>query len=128
MRDKKTESELITAQAGEVFSLWDMPSFDEPNKTVNPKPEHTEAEQQAEAEEEVRVEEVTVEDVKPLTLDEVEAIRQDAWNEGFSTGEKDGFHAGQLKAAQEAEVVLQGKVQVLEKLMHEFFEPIANQD
>lgn len=40
------------------------------------------------------MEDVELEAVKPLTLDELEAIRQDAYNEGFSAGEKDGFHAG----------------------------------
>ena len=74
------------------------------------------------------MEAVELEAVKPLTLDELEAIRQDAYNEGFSTGEKDGFHAGQLKAKQEADVVLQGKVAVLEQLMTQLFAPIAEQD
>src|SRR5690554_3856461 len=128
MDDKKTDSELITAQEGEVFSLWDLPSFDTPIEEGSFLVEQAEPEPVNEPEEEVRVEEVEAEEVKPLTLEEVEAIRQDAWNEGFSTDEKDGFHAGQLKAAKEAEVVLQEKVQILEKIMHEFFEPIAKQD
>lgn len=128
MREKKPDSELITAQAGEAFNLWDMPSFDTPVAEGNVQTAQSEDEQDITGEEEVRVEEVAIEEVKPLTLDEVEAIRQDAWNEGFSTGEKDGFHAGQMKAAQEAEVVLQNKVQTLDALMHEFFEPIAKQD
>lgn len=125
MPDKKPSSELITAEEGESFSRWDLPSFSEP---VDETAAQSVADADVDIEPEVRVEEVTIEDVKPLTLDEVEAIRQDAWNEGFSTGEKDGFHAGQLKAAQEAEVVLQGKVQALENIMQQFFAPIANQD
>ncbi|NLY14179.1 MAG: flagellar assembly protein FliH [Gammaproteobacteria bacterium] len=125
MPDKKPSSELITAEEGESFSRWDLPSFSE---SVDETAAQSVADADVDIEPEVRVEEVTIEDVKPLTLDEVEAIRQDAWNEGFSTGEKDGFHAGQLKAAQEAEVVLQGKVQALENIMQQFFAPIANQD
>lgn len=125
MPDKKPSSELITAEEGESFSRWDLPSFSE---AVDETAAQSVADADVDIEPEVRVEEVTIEDVKPLTLDEVEAIRQDAWNEGFSTGEKDGFHAGQLKAAQEAEVVLQGKVQALENIMQQFFAPIANQD
>src|SRR5690606_27940443 len=66
--------------------------------------------------------------VKPLTLDELEAIRQDAYNEGFATGEKDGFHAGQLKGKQAADVILQGKLQSLERLMAQLVEPNAEQD
>src|SRR5690606_32804227 len=73
-------------------------------------------------------EDVQPEDVKPLTLDELEAIRQEAYNEGFSTGEKDGFHAGQLKARQEADAALAPKLDSLERLLGQLFEPIADQD
>ncbi|NLY14119.1 MAG: flagellar assembly protein FliH, partial [Gammaproteobacteria bacterium] len=129
MSDKKPSSELLSAQESAAFSLWDLPSFDAP-EADHPEPEETEAETAsvADVEPEVRVEEVVAEDVKPLTLEDVEAVRQDAWNEGFSTGEKDGFHAGQLKATQEADAVLAAKVQTLENIMREFFEPIASQD
>lgn len=129
MSDKKTSSELLSAQESAAFSLWNLPSFDAP-EADHPDPEETEAETAsvADVEPEVRVEEVVAEDVKPLTLEDVEAVRQDAWNEGFSTGEKDGFHAGQLKATQEADAVLAAKVQTLENIMREFFEPIASQD
>ncbi len=128
MTDKKPSSELLTAQQSEAFSLWNLPSFDQPSETVAPEPAVVTVADDTVDEDDVRVEDVTIEDVKPLTLDEVEAIRQDAWNEGFSTGEKDGFHAGQLKAAQEAEIALASKVQALENIMRELFEPIANQD
>ncbi len=128
MTDKKPSSELLTAQQSEAFSLWNLPSFDQPSEAVAPEPAVVTVADDTVDEDDVRVEDVTIEDVKPLTLDEVEAIRQDAWNEGFSTGEKDGFHAGQLKAAQEAEIALASKVQALENIMRELFEPIANQD
>lgn len=122
MPDKKPSSELLSAQESQLFSRWDLPSFDAPVEQKQPEPVEVEAEA------EVRVEDVTIEDVKPLTLEDVESVRQGAWNEGFSTGEKDGFHAGQLKASQEAEVVLRNKVQALENIMREFFQPIAQQD
>lgn len=129
MSDKKPSSELIPAQEGGVFSLWDMPSFDAPIDETEPPVVEDSVEPEPEPEQqEVQVEDVTVETVKPLTLDDVEAVRQGAWNEGFSTGEKDGFHAGQLKAANEAAAVLASKVQALENMMREFFEPIATQD
>ena len=83
---------------------------------------------ESEQQDAAQVEEVALEDVKPLTLDELEAIRQDAYNEGFATGEKDGFHAGQIKAKQEADAALALKVGSLEKLMTQLLEPIAEQD
>ena len=50
----------------------------------------------------VESEEVPLDEVQPLTLEELESIRQEAWNEGFATGEKDGFHAGQTHTTQRA--------------------------
>jgi flagellar assembly protein FliH len=125
MVTKEAPSELIRAKDVAGFDRWAIPSFD-PQVETPPEPE-PEPEAAVEVEQ-VQVEEVAVEDVKPLTLDELEAIRQDAYNEGFATGEKDGFRAGQLKAKQEADVVLAGKVGQLEQLMNHLFEPIANQD
>ncbi|MDY0250913.1 MAG: flagellar assembly protein FliH [Pseudomonas sp.] len=127
MSDKKFSSELIRLQAGDVLNVWDLPSFDHPSVATPATTAETEVSADSEHVQ-VQVEEVIAEDVKPLTLADVEAVRQDAWNEGFSTGEKDGFHAGQLKAAQEAQDVLTAKVAALDGIMQQFFEPIAQQD
>lgn len=135
MVSKEVPSELIRAKDVSAFDRWDLPSFEaldsEPVYRAEPSAEELAAAAAAEAAlaaEAPQMEDVELEAVKPLTLDELEAIRQDAYNEGFSTGEKDGFHAGQLKAKQEADVVLQGKVAVLEQLMTQLFAPIAEQD
>jgi len=122
MAAKEAPSELIRAKDVAVFDRWAIPSFD-PQVEEAPEPEP-----QPEPEPEPQIEEVAVEDVKPLTLEELEAIRQEAYNEGFATGEKDGFRAGQLKAKQEAEVALAAKIASLEELMGHLLEPIANQD
>ena len=74
------------------------------------------------------MEEVPLEEVQPLTLEEVESIRQEAYNEGFAVGEKEGFHSTTLKVRQEADVALTAKLRALESLMHNLFEPIAEQD
>jgi len=135
MVSKEVPSELIRAKDVSAFDRWDLPSFEaldsEPVYRAEPSAEELAAAAAAEAAlaaEAPQMEDVELEAVKPLTLDELEAIRQDAYNEGFSTGEKDGFHAGQLKAKQEADIVLQGKVAVLEQLMTQLFAPIAEQD
>lgn len=121
---KDNPSELIRARDVSVFDRWALPSFDperepdeQPSEAPEPPPEET-----------AHSEEVPVEEIKPLTLDELEAIRQEAYNEGFSTGERDGFHAGQLKARQEAEATLASRLESLEKLMAQLLEPIADQD
>lgn len=128
MSSKEPPSELIRAKDVKGVNLWALPSFDPAEEVA----ETIEAEQPPEPPVEVsehpESEEVPLEDVKPLTLEELEAIRQDAYNEGFATGEKDGFHAGQLKAKQEADVALAAKIASLEQLMTQLFSPIAEQD
>ncbi|MBO2927491.1 flagellar assembly protein FliH [Metapseudomonas otitidis] len=135
MANKDAQSELIRAKDINAFDRWSLPSFDPevPAPAVEPEPVPSEEpvapvdEAQPEPGLET-IEEVPPEDVKPLTLEELEAIRQDAYNEGFATGEKDGFHAGQLKAKQEAEVALNARLDALEQLMGQLMEPIAEQD
>lgn len=121
---KDSASELIRARDVAGFDRWSLPSFD----PFVPEPEPLAEPEVVEAPEPAYIEEVPVEAVAPLTLEEVEAIRQDAYNEGFSTGEKDGFHSGQLKARQEAEVALAAKLKQLESIMQHLLEPIAGQD
>ncbi|CAD5108366.1 flagellar assembly protein FliH [Zestomonas carbonaria] len=130
MSNKDNPSELIRAKDVSVFDRWALPSFDGGGATVVDDASEAavgEPEPVVDAEPQPS-EEVPVEAVKPLTLEEVEAIRQDAYNEGFATGEKDGFHAGQLKAKQEAEQALAAKLASLESLMEQLLEPIAEQD
>ena len=122
---KENPSDVIRAKDVNVFDRWALPSFD----PLGAEPEDPETgEEPVKDEDLARSEDVPVEEVKPLTLDELEAIRQEAYNEGFSTGEKDGFHAGQLKAKQEADAALTSKLDGLEKLMAQLLEPIADQD
>ena len=121
---RENPSDVIRAQDVNVFDRWALPSFDEPGEE-QPVSEEIEP---AAAEELPHSEDVPVEEVKPLTLDELEAIRQEAYNAGFSTGEKDGFHAGQLKARREAEAALAPRLESLERLMAQLLDPIAEQD
>ena len=117
------ESDLIRASDLPPFERWMLPSFDPLKPVVEPAPQP-----EPEPEIQASVEEVPVETVQPITLEELEAIRQEAYNEGFSTGEKDGFHAGQLRARQEAELRLNEQLARLEQLMGHLLEPIAEQD
>lgn len=123
MAAKGVPSELIRARDVEGFDRWALPSFDDGLAEDAPA-----ADEALPLVVEAASEDVSIEAVKPLTLEELEAIRQDAYNEGFSAGEKDGFHAGQLKARQEAEVALQARLNQLELLMQHLMAPIADQD
>ncbi|UVL47635.1 flagellar assembly protein FliH [Pseudomonas moraviensis] len=118
--DKPDESvtDLIRARDVRGFESWAMPSFDPPKPEPEPEPEPEPPE----------MEEVPLEEVQPLTLEELESIRQEAYNEGFAIGEKEGFHSTTLKVRQEAETALAAKIASLELLMGNLFEPIAEQD
>lgn len=118
--DKPDESvtDLIRARDVRGFESWALPSFDPPKPEPEPEPEPEPPE----------MEEVPLEEVQPLTLEELESIRQEAYNEGFAIGEKEGFHSATLKVRQEAEVALTAKLASLEQLMAHLFEPIAEQD
>jgi len=118
--NKEPPSELIRAKDVGGFDVWSLPSFD-PHREEPPEPEPVE-------EEPAEMEEVPLEEVQPITLEELESIRQEAYNEGFATGEKEGFHSTQLRVRQEAEVALSAKLANLEQLMTHLFEPIADQD
>ena len=74
-------SDLIRARDVGGFDIWSLPSFDP--HVPEPEPEPVE-------EPPVEMEEVPLEEVQPLTLEELESIRQEAYNEGFAAGEKDG--------------------------------------
>ncbi|MEB0078705.1 flagellar assembly protein FliH [Pseudomonas sp. CCI3.2] len=117
---KEAPSELIRAKDVGGFDIWSLPSFD-PYQEPPPEPEPA-------LETPAEMEEVPLDEVQPLTLEELEGIRQEAYNEGFATGEKEGFHSTQLKVRHEADVALAGKLASLERLMMHLLEPIAEQD
>lgn len=115
----ESPSDLIRARDVGGFDVWSLPSFD---------PHQPEPEPEPEEELPAQMEEVPLDEVQPLTLEELESIRQEAYNEGFATGEKEGFHSTTLKVRQEADTALGAKLQSLELLMSNLFEPIAEQD
>jgi flagellar assembly protein FliH len=117
--EKAAPSELIRAKDLIGIDVWTLPSFDPYVEVPEPEPV---------IEEPLESEEVPLEEVQPMTLEELESIRQDAYNEGFAIGEKEGFHSTQLKVRQEAEVALTAKLESLEQLMTHLLEPIADQD
>ena len=113
-------SDLIRAHDLEGVDVWALPSFDpQPEHVPEPEPAPPVADE---------VEEVPLDEVQPLTLEDLEAIRQEAYNEGFATGEREGFHSTQLKVRQEADAALTAQLGSLERLMGHLLTPIAEQD
>src|SRR5690606_14332308 len=99
---EKKDSELIRADQLQAFDLWDMPSFDEAPHHVPLDDKEPEEVPEPDLEAPIADEPPDEPAVKPFTVEELEQIRAEAYNEGFATGERDGFHSGQLKAQQEA--------------------------
>jgi len=122
MDKKNISSEIISAKTSSAFERWHLPSFDEEDAAEK------ESETVEEEADQVIIEEVELEEVQPLTIEEVETVRQDAYNEGFAAGEKEGFHSGQLRAHKETEAAMAPRLQALEQIMQQLFEPIAQQD
>lgn len=120
--NKESSSDLIRARDIRGLDVWALPSFDpyvpppEPEPAPAPEPDPE------------AMEEVPLEEVQPITLEELESIRQEAWNEGFATGEREGFHSTQIKVRQEAEVALKARLDSLEQVMLQLLDPLAEQD
>lgn len=117
---KDYSGDLIRGSQFNTVDRWALPSFDE----------ETTEDQVVSAQDgsEEGVLQPTAEEVQPLSLEELEAIRQDAYNEGFSAGEKDGFQSGQVKAQQESKAAEQKRVEQFRTLLTNLFDPIADQD
>jgi len=58
----------------------------------------------------------------------LQALRAEAYRQGFAKGEQDGLAAGQQKAEEQAQKQLEAHCASLQKLMQALFEPINEQD
>ncbi len=124
---EKKDSALIRADQLAEFSRWDLPSFDQATHHVSLESQEQESEE-AEVEEHEADEPSDQPEVMPFTVEQLEQIRAEAYNEGFATGERDGFHSGQLKAQQEAKSSLNERLAELEGVMTHLLEPLQQQD
>ncbi|SDR88939.1 flagellar assembly protein FliH [Halopseudomonas xinjiangensis] len=120
----KPDSELIRGASPTAYALWNLPSFDAEPLQV---PLET-AEPDAADETVIELPEEVEEAPKPFTVEELEQIREEAYNEGFAAGERDGFHSGQIKGQQEAKTRLDVRLGEIEALMSQLMEPMHEQD
>ncbi len=123
------DSELLRGGEQSAFARWDLPSFDAEPHQVPLDREPPEADADADGTSPDAVAEDALEEApKPFTVEELEQIREEAYNEGFATGEKDGFHSGQLKGQQDAKGKLDARIAEFEGLMTQLMEPMQEQD
>lgn len=126
--ERTEDSELLRGGEQTAFARWDLPSFDAEPHQVPLDREQPDADTDAELLEAEAEEALEEEAPKPFTVEELEQIREEAYNEGLATGEKDGFHSGQLKGQQDAKVKLDARMGELEALMTQLMEPMQDQD
>jgi flagellar assembly protein FliH len=122
------DSELLRGGEQTAFARWDLPSFDAEPQQVPLDREQPEVDAASDAAKTGVEAELHEQAPKPFTVEELEQIREEAYNEGFATGEKDGFHSGQLKGQQEAKTKLEARMAELEALMTQLMEPMQDQD
>ncbi|MBL4832886.1 MAG: flagellar assembly protein FliH [Pseudomonas sp.] len=122
------DSELLRGGEQSAFARWDLPSFDAEPHQVPLEREEPDPEALREEAEAAAAAELQEEAPKPFTVEELEQIREEAYNEGFATGEKDGFHSGQLKGQKEAKSKIDARLAELEALMTQLMDPMHEQD
>lgn len=128
----KQASELLRGEDVGSFGVWSLPSFDDVQGHVVEVDHEAESQEQSApepCEEPAQVHsEVVDEAPQPLTLEQLEAISQEAFQEGYSAGEAEGYAAGQARAEAEYQQRLADMQQRLELIMQQLLAPIAEQD
>lgn len=134
MEKKKPQDSILSqdntpADELSAYERWELPSMedertragpDSPFTTAMPRRKGRMPEPAAPAEE--------VEDVKPLTAEELEAIRQAAYDEGREEGRRDGYKEGYDQGYKSGESDLRAAVNKLSQISRALFEPIEQQD
>ncbi len=110
---KKTDhNELIPADKAKACESWQMPDLANENRSEGPAIQHG------------RNEDMDNVRVMPLTASKIEAMHQQARQEGFDQGKREGYQAGLEQGKAELEAT---KAQ-LNRLIAQLVHPLAEQD
>lgn len=122
LSEKNTPAEQLSA-----YERWELPSVDDDRPVVDESPftskvtyRNKSQPQEPDAED--------VDDVKPLTAEELEAIRQAAFEEGKEEGKREGYKEGYDQGFKSGESDLKAAVNKMSQICRALFEPIAQQD
>ncbi|MDX1694638.1 MAG: flagellar assembly protein FliH [Ketobacteraceae bacterium] len=134
MEKKKPLDSILTrdntpAEKLSAYERWELPMVEDERAvpgtdspfSSQPKPR---SRRQAAPEQEPE----DVEDVKPLTAEELEAIRQAAYDEGREEGKRDGYKEGYDQGYKSGESDLRAAVNKLAQISRALFEPVDAQD
>lgn len=107
-----------------AFQRWELPAMDEQIQddskshalSSRPKPKTPVIEEEEE------------EDIKPLTAEDLEAIRQAGYDDGYESGQKEGHDAGFKAGYQAGDAELKAVMARLSQVTRALMEPIEPQD
>lgn len=134
MEKKKPQDSILSEENSSrdelsAYERWELPTVedeftragpDSPFSTGAPRRKGKAPQPPEEAED--------VEDVKPLTAEELEAIRQAAYEEGKEEGRRDGYKEGYDQGYKSGESDLRAAVNKLSQISRALFEPVEQQD
>lgn len=106
------DGELVGEPTGNAFSSKEISRKIAPNGGAQSSDEPDESE----------------EDIKPLTAEDLEAIRQAAYEEGKEQGQQDGYKAGYDQGYKSGEADVKAAVTKLAQISRALLEPIPSQD
>jgi len=116
MSARKDPPAPIAAQDGGQFAPWPLPELS-PGKPVI-----------AAFEEAPQAESAAASVNQPVDEQALQALRDQAYQQGFARGERDGRLAGEQEARKQAQKALDERLGSLQILMQALFEPINEQD
>ncbi len=110
-------SKLLRAEQLTAYERWELPNHNPP--PAEPEPSATE-------------EELPLDTVAPLTLEQLEQIQKEAYDEGFKLGKEEGLTAGHKEGMEQALKVgakqTAAEVQRLQQIIEAFTAPLAEVD
>ena len=135
MENKKHPDSILSADSSteeemSAYERWELPLMEDERAILrsNESALSTGNRQRKPVPSPVYEEPQDVEDVKPLTAEELEAIRQAAYEDGKEEGRRDGYKEGYDQGYKSGESDLRAAITKLSQISRALFEPIEQQD
>lgn len=135
MENKKHPDSILSADSSteeemSAYERWELPLMEDERAILrsNESALSTGNRQRKPVPSPVHEEPQDVEDVKPLTAEELEAIRQAAYEDGKEEGRRDGYKEGYDQGYKSGESDLRAAITKLSQISRALFEPIEQQD
>lgn len=135
MENNKHPDSILSADNADAeelsaFERWELPNMEDPRAIIESNESAFSSGSQRGQKQAVVVleESEEVEEVKPLTAEELEEIRQAAYEDGKDEGRRDGYKEGYDQGYKSGESDLRAATTKLSQISRALFEPIEQQD